>query len=221
MEPPYPAEYPVQPYAARKPRKKMRTSSIVILVIVLLLAAGGGVAAYLLLKGESKTSFKLGDGSVTGVKIEFHDLTLSQTGNNLTLTGTYDNKSKSKGSVYVTVQAISKTNEQSMTFTVPVVAGNGKRFTQKKTSNIKLESAALGSLFFQGTESLEENTDSSATNSGTLPWGDQSSSITPTPESSSTTNDSSIDNQTLPGSETAVPGAETPLLTPETGNSTP
>ncbi|MCJ7745739.1 MAG: hypothetical protein MUP40_05565, partial [Actinobacteria bacterium] len=93
----------MQPQAVRKPRKKMRTSSIIILIIVLLLAAGGGVTAYILLKGEKKASFNLGDGSAVGAKVEFHDLTLSQQGSSLTLTGTYDNKSKSKGSVYVTV----------------------------------------------------------------------------------------------------------------------
>jgi len=201
----------------------MRTSSIVILVIVLLLAAGGGVAAYLLLKGESKASFNLGDDSVTGVKIEFRDVTLSQKGKNLTLTGTYDNKSKSKGSVYVTVQAVSKSGEQSIIFTVPVVPGNGKRFTQEKTSSIKLESASLGSLFFQGTENLEENTNSGTTNSGTLPWEEQSSSITPPPESSSAINDNSIDDGTLPDSETTIPEVDqsssiTP--TPESSSAT-
>ena len=201
----------------------MRTSSIVILIVVLLLAAGGGVAAYLLLKGESKTSFKLGDGSVVGAKIEFHDLTLNQEGKALTLTGTYDNKSKSKGSVYVTVQAISKSAEQSISFTVPVVAGSGKRFTRKKTSNIKLDSAALGSLFFQGTGGFEESTNSSGTNGGAYPWETESggSSTTLTPESSSATNNNDMYNDTLPESETTVPGVETPLLTPETGTSTP
>ncbi len=216
MVPPYPVGAPVQPNAARKPRKKMRTSSIVILIVVLMLAAGGGVAAYLLLKGESKTDFKLGDGSVTGAKIEFRDLALNQEGKTLTLTGAYDNKSKSKGSVNVTVQAISKSTEESITFTVPVVAGSGKRFTQKKTSNIKLESAALGSLFFQGTGSSEESTNSSGTNGGTYPWETESdgSSTTLTPESSSATNDSSIDDQPLPDSETTVPDVETDTSTP-------
>jgi hypothetical protein len=219
--PPYPAEYPVQPQAVRKPHKKMRTSSIIILIIVLLLAAGGGVTAYILLKGEKKASFNLGDGSAVGAKVEFHDLTLSQKGSNLTLTGTYDNKSKSKGSVYVTVQAVSKSNEQSLTFTVPVVLGSGKRFTQKKTSNIKLESAALGSLFFQSTGSYEENTSSSSTNDGTYPWENQNGTITPTPESSSATNDSSMDNQTLPGFESTVPGVDTPPYPPGYGPRTP
>ena len=179
----------------------MRTSTIVILITVLLLLAGGGVAAFLLLKGESKTSFELGDGSVVGTEIEFNDITLKQDGNNLTLSGTYNNKSKSKGSVSVTVQATSKSTEQSINFTVPVVSGSGKSFTQKKTTNIKLESAALGPLFFVGTGSYEEETNSSSTNGSTYPWEN---------ESSSATDNSFMDNQTFPDSETTVPGVETP-----------
>ena len=204
----------MQPRGAGKPRKKMRTSTIVILIIVLLLLAGGGVAAFLLLKGESKTTFELGDGSVAGAKIEFNDITLKQGGNNLTLSGTYDNKSKSKGSVYVTVQAISKSTEQSITFTVPVVSGTGKSFTQKKTTSIKLESAALGSLFFQDGGSYEEDQDSSSTNGSTYPWEEQSSTTVPYPESSSATDNSYMDNQTLPGVETTT-------FPPESGTSTP
>jgi len=219
MAPPYPPEFQTQPQAARRPRKKMRTSSVVILIIVLLLLAGGGVTAAILLKGNTKSTFRLGDGSVVGAGIKFHDVTLNQTGNTLTLSGTYDNKSKSKGNVYVTVQGVSKSTEQSVSFTVPVVSGSGKSFTQKKTTTMKLESAALGSLYFQGTGSTRE--DSSSTNGGTYPWETESgsSSTTPTPESSSATNN--MNNQTLPGSETTVPGVETLPFPPGTGTSTP
>ena len=201
----------------------MRTSSIVILIIVLLLLAGGGVTTAILLKGKTKSTFRLGDGSVVGARIEFHAVTLNQNGKTLTLSGTYDNKSKSKGSVYVTVQAMSKSTEQSVTFTVPVVSGSGKSFKQKKTTTMKLESAALGSLYFQGTGSFEEDTNSSGTNGGTYPWETESgtSSTTPYPESSSATDNLYQDNQTLPGSETTVPGVETPPFLPESGTSTP
>ena len=198
----------------------MRRSSFVILIIVLLLLAGGGVTAAILLKGNTKSTFRLGDGSVVGAGIKFHDITLNQTGNTLTLSGTYDNKSKTKGTVYVTVQGVSKSTEQSVSFTVPVISGSGKSFKQKKTTTMKLESAALGSLYFQGTESFEENTNSSSTNGGTYPWETESgSSTTPTPESSSATDN--MNNQTLPGSETTVPGVENLPFPPGTGTSTP
>jgi hypothetical protein len=202
----------------------MRRSSIVVLIIILLLLAGGGVTAYLLLRGEGKASFNFGNGSVVGAKIEFHGLTLSQNGNNLTLTGTYDNKSKSKGNVYVTIQAISKTSEQSMTFTVPVTSGSGKSFAQKKTTSMKLESAALGSLFFQGTGSSGSsgssgvNQSSGSTNGGTYPWESQSGTIAPTPQQSSATN--SFENYP-PGSQDTVPGVETLPYQPESSTTTP
>jgi len=164
---PYPGAYP-QPYGAHK---RMKTVYIVLIIVGVLLLIGGAVTAAVLLTGNGKSSFNLGDGSVTGVDIDFKNMKLAQSGSSVTLTGTYDNNTKREGSVIVSVQGISNGNEQLLSFTVPVDPGKGKPFTQKKSSSAKLSGATLGALIY-------ESSTTNPSNSNTYPWETAPSSPT-------------------------------------------
>jgi hypothetical protein len=152
----------------------MKTVYIVLLIIGVLLLIGGAVTAAVLLTGNGKSSFNLGDGSVTGVDIDFKNMKLTQSGSTVTLIGTYDNNTKREGKVMVTVQGMSNGNEQLLSFTVPVGPGKGKPFTQKKTSSARLSGATLGALIY-------ESSSTSPSNTNTYPW-----ETTPTTPNSST-----------------------------------
>ena len=116
---PYPGAYPQQqPYPAA--HKRMKTVYIILIIIGVLLLIGGAVTAAILLTGNTKSSFNLGDGTVTGVDIEFTNMILRQSGNTVTLTGKYSNNTKREGDVFISVQGISKGSEQLINFTVPV-----------------------------------------------------------------------------------------------------
>jgi hypothetical protein len=127
------------------------------------------VAAAILLTGKTNATFRIGDGTVVGADVEFRDMVLRQDGDILILSGTYDNNTKNEGEVFVTVQAISKGQEQLVSFTVPVEAGKGKSFTQQKAAgSIKLSGATLSSLVFKG------GGGSNSGNNSTYPWDQQS-----------------------------------------------
>lgn len=135
----------------------MRTRNLVLVIVAAILVIGGGVAAAVLLTGESKSSFKLGNGTALGAKIDFKNMVIKQYGSTLTLTGSYDNKAKKEGNAYITVQAIKKGSEDEVSFTVPIVKGSSKSFTAKKTVSYKLSGATLGSILFKGEEGSEED----------------------------------------------------------------
>ena len=186
---PYPMQqqYPMQQYATQ-PRPGLRPVYIVLIIIGVLLVIGGCVAAAILLTGDGTSSFKLGDGTVKGVDIEFRDVVITQEGNTLALTGTYDNNSKREGSVYVSVDVISEGSQQAVSFKVPVDANSGERFATAKDVSFTISGATLESLTFQGSSS---NGDDDSSDSGTTPK-DSNGSTTPTdeeypsPDSSST-----------------------------------
>jgi len=175
-----PQQYPGQPpgqYAGqppvewKQPRKKMGTGKLVLIIVIVLLVIGGGIAAAVLLtSGKSGSgSFSLGDASVVGANIKFRNVTLKQSGNSLTLSGRYDNKSKRKGTVYVTVEATGKGASRTINFTVPVSTGTGKSFTKKQTNSGTISEAALGTLIFQG------SSDSEPSDGNVNPWDDSQS----------------------------------------------
>jgi hypothetical protein len=186
---PYPQPYPMQQH------RRMKTVYIVLIVIGVLLLIGGAVTAAVLLTGNSTSSFKLGDGSVTGADIDFSNLTIKQAGSAVTLTGTYSNNTKREGKVYVTVEAVSKGSQQLLSFTIPVTTGKGHAFTSKKTTTITLSGATLGALIWQGSSS-------SSNSSSEYPWD---SSTPTTPKSSPSTS---------PTRETS-PYSTTPYDTPD------
>jgi hypothetical protein len=161
-QPGYPAQQ--HPYTGVAPKKKTRPLYAVLIILGLLIVVGGAVAAFLLLTGKTSATYRLGDGSVTGADMEFREMVLKQNGNTLVLTGTYDNNTKKKGEVVVTIQAISKGGEQLLSFNVPVVSGTNKTFSQQKTSStLKLSGATLSSLVYEsGTETTPSE--------DTYPW---------------------------------------------------
>ena len=165
--PPVPyGPYPMQQQYATQPRPGLRPVYIVLIIIGVLLVIGGCVAAAILLTGDGTSSFKLGDGTVKGVDIEFRDVVITQEGNTLALTGTYDNNSKREGSVYVSVDVISEGSQQAVSFKVPVDANSGERFATAKDVSFTISGATLGSLTFQGSSS---NGDDDSSDSGTTP----------------------------------------------------
>jgi hypothetical protein len=158
-------------FAAPAPRKRMRPLYIILIVIGALIIIGGGVAAAVLLTGNTNATFRIGDGEVTGADITFSDMVLKQEGETLTLTGSYDNNTKSEGDVIVTIQPISKSQEQLISFTVPVESGTNKSFTeQKPAGSIELSGATLSSLVFEYGSTLDSgNQDSYPYNQGSQP----------------------------------------------------
>lgn len=152
--PPYcmPAPYGPAPATAAYPpsyyRRRMPGIYIALIVIGIVILIGGAVAAAVLLTGSGGSSFKLGDGTVSGVDIEFKGMVLSQEDRYLVLTGTYDNNTKKEGEVTVSIRAISDGATQLVGFTVPVEPGRGISFEQKEASTVKLSGATLGSLSF-------------------------------------------------------------------------
>lgn len=179
VQAPYPAPYPGL-FAPRKQR--MKAVYIILIIIGVLVLIGGAVTAAILLTGNGKAAFKLGDGSVTGADVEFRDLELKQEGSTLTLTGKYDNNTKKEGKVYLTVEAVSNGSEQLLNFTVPVTPGKGHSVSQKKTESLKLSQATLGALIFQGSYSSDDN----GTGSDAYPWdtSPDDGSTTPYPDES-------------------------------------
>ncbi|HEY5502526.1 MAG TPA: hypothetical protein VIJ97_04385 [Candidatus Anoxymicrobiaceae bacterium] len=159
---PYPGAYPQQQYPAS--HKRMKTVYIILIILGVLLLIGGAVTAAILLTGNGKSSFNLGDGTVTGVDISFSNLLLRQSGSTVTLTGKYSNNTKRKGDVYISVQGISKGAEQLINFTVPVQPGKGRSFSQKKSSASTLSGATLGTLIY------ESSTGTNPSGSDTYPW---------------------------------------------------
>lgn len=134
-------------YAAAAPRKRMRSLFIALIIIGALIVIGGGVAAAVLLTGSTNATFRLGDGQVVGADVEFSDMVIKQEGATITLSGIYDNNTKSEGDIIITVQAISGGREQLLSFTVAVTPDTGKTFTrQKPAGSIKLSGATLSSL---------------------------------------------------------------------------
>jgi hypothetical protein len=196
---PYPGAYP-QAYGA--PHKRMKAVYIILIILGVLLLIGGAVTAAILLTGDSKSAFNLGSGSVTGMDIDFSNMILKQSGSTVTLTGKYDNNTKREGTVYVTVQGISKGSEQLLNFTVPVTPGKGKSFTQKKASSAQLSGATLGTLIYQGTSTTPSGSDS-------YPW--ETSPTSPTSPRSTTPGFNT--EPTTP--ETTSPFDEQDLTTPE------
>ena len=187
----FPYQNPQYPYGAMPGphgapaarRKRMRPLYIVLIILGVLIVVGGGVAAAILLSGSSNASFNLGDGSVVGSNIEFHNMILKQQGDTLTLSGTYDNTGTYKGEVVVTVQAAGQGGqEQLLSFTVSVVSGSGKTFRQQKSAgSVKLSGATLSSIVATG--STQDNT-----GTNTFPFGTESSpGSSSTPSSSSST----------------------------------
>ena len=177
LQPCYPYPYPPMPYPmqpgyqsqpyAQQPRPGMRPVYIVLIIIGVLLVIGGGVAAAVLLTGDGTSSFNLGSGTVKGVDIEFKDMTLTQEGNSLVLTGTYDNNTKREGDVYVSVQVISEGAQQKVTYTVPVEPGTGQSFTKSKAASYTISGATLGPLVFQSAGTLDDDESNSEEDSTT------------------------------------------------------
>jgi hypothetical protein len=202
---PYPAAapYPCEPYppvpmpygayqgqqqapaGAARPRKT-RPLYTALIIILLLILIGGGVAAAVLLTGSTSASYRLGDSSVTGADIEFRGMLLSQKGNVLTLSGTYDNNTKYEGEVVVTVQALTGGNEQPIIFTVPVVPGTGKSFSQQKSAeSLKLSGATLSSLVYTGNTGGSSGTGSNSSGTSSYPFNQTSPSQSTSPSSGS------------------------------------
>ncbi len=183
----YPGQQQANAGAARP--KKARPLYTALVIIVLLMLIGGGVAAAVLLTGSTNASYRLGDSSVTGVDIEFRAMSIKQSGNVLTLSGTYDNNTKYEGEVIVTVQALTSGNEQPISFTVPVVPGTGKSFSkQKSAESLKLSGATLSSLVYTGsTGSSSSGSNSSGTSS--YPYNQTSPSQSTSPSNSYQYND--------------------------------
>lgn len=180
----YPGQQQVSAGAARP--KKTRPLYTALVIIVLLMLIGGGVAAAVLLTGSTSASYRLGDSSVTGVDIEFRAMSIRQSGNVLTLSGTYDNNTKYEGEVIVTVQALTSGNEQPITFTVPVVPGTGKSFSQQKSAeSLKLSGATLGSLVYTGSTGSSSGTGSSnSSGTSSYPYNQTSPSQSTSPSNS-------------------------------------
>ena len=163
---PYPMQqYPMQQYATQ-PRPGLRPVYIVLIIIGVLLVIGGCVAAAILLTGDGTSSFKLGDATVKSMDIEFRDMVITQEGNTLALTGTYDNNSKREGSVYVPVKVVSEGSQQTVTFAVPVDPNSGERFAKAKDVSFTISGATLGSLTFQGSSGYDYNGNDSSDSNG-------------------------------------------------------
>jgi len=192
------APYQAMPYGQAYPaqKKRMKTVYIVLIIVGVLLLIGGAVTAAVLLTGNSNSSFKLGDGSVTGADIDFRDLVLKQSDSDVTLTGTYDNNTKREGKVYITVQAASKGTEQLLSFTVPVTPGKGHSVNQKKTSTAKISGATLGALIYQGSSS----TNNSNSSSDSYPWETTPSNNSTSPYDNSETTPYTTSPYSTPGS---------------------
>jgi hypothetical protein len=205
--PTYPAQqqpYPAyaaqqQPYVGGARRRRTRPLYVVLIIIGLLIVAGGAVAAVLLLTGKTSATYRLGDGSVTGADIEFREMVLKQNGNTLVLTGTYDNNTKNKGTVVVTIQGISKGSEQLLSFNVPVVAGTGKTFSQQKpSSSVKLSGATLSSLVYEGSTETSPSDNS-------YPWSSTPQQSTPSQTGSQPSYPSSLPNISSPYESLPIP----------------
>ena len=201
--PTYPAQqqpYPAytaqqQPYVGGARRRRTRPLYVVLIIIGLLIVAGGAVAAVLLLTGKTSATYRLGDGSVTGADIEFREMVLKQNGGTLVLTGTYDNNTKNKGTVVVTIQGISKGSEQLLSFNVPVVAGTGKTFSQQKpSSSVKLSGATLSSLVYKGSTETSPSDNS-------YPWSSTPQQSTPSQTGSQPSYPSSLPNSSSTNDE--------------------
>lgn len=188
----------------KRPRKKMSTGKLVILIVVILLLVGGGIAAAIILTsgGGGSGTYKLGSGTVVGANIKFRNVTLKQSGNILTLSGVYDNKSKQKGTVFVTVEATGQNTVQPINFSVPVTTASGKSFSQKQSSSTKLSGATLGTLLFE----------SSSDSGNSLPFDTSPSDTEP---QETTPNSSSFPQFTVPSSPYPSPsfpqGSTTPF----------
>jgi len=202
MQPPYGAPWPqgAGPGPAPgqwPPRKKRHTGLIVTIVIIVVLLIAGGVTAAILLTRKTKSSFNLGSGSVIGANIEFTNLKLAQNGSALTLTGSYKNSSKKKGTCTLTIQGISGGTERMISFSIPISAvSSTTSFTQRKTSTVKLSGATLGPIVFNSSSSSNNSDsgsetspwDSSPYGSETLPYESSPLDTTPlSPKSTSTT----------------------------------
>lgn len=160
-----PYQYPAQqypyapgpaPYSGAPRHGRMRPLYIVLIILGALIVIGGGVVAAILLSGgSSNASFRLGDGSVVGSNIQFSNMVIRQNGSTVTLTGTYDNSGTYAGDVIVTVRAMTSTGQQQlMSFTVPVVLGSGKTFSQQQAAgSLKLSGATLSSIEASGSSS--------------------------------------------------------------------
>lgn len=178
------------------PPKKRHTGLIVTIVIIVVLLIAGGVTAAILLTRKTKSSFNLGSGSVIGASIEFTNLRLSQNGSSLTLTGSYKNSSKKKGTCTLTIQGVSGGTERMISFSIPISSGSSTTsFTQRKTSSAKLSGATLGPIVFNSSspsinDSETSPWDSSPYGSETLPYEsspyDTSTSPGTSPSSSTT-----------------------------------
>ncbi len=163
-------------YAAAAPRKRMRPLFIALIIIGALIVIGGGVAAAVLLTGNTNATFRLGDAQVVGADVEFSDMAIKQEGATITLSGIYDNNTKSEGDIIVTVQAISGGREQLLSFTVAVTSDTGKAFTrQKPAGSIKLSGATLSSLVPKSAQDFSSGTEDKQ---NTFPYDQQSTQPT-------------------------------------------
>lgn len=163
-------------YAAAAPRKRMRPLFIALIIIGALIVIGGGVAAAVLLTGSTNATFRLGDSQVVGADVEFSDMVIKQEGATITLSGIYDNNTKSEGDIIITVQAISGGQEQLLSFTVAVTSDTGKTFTrQKPAGSIKLSGATLSSLVPKSSQDFSSGTED---NQDTFPNDQQSTQPT-------------------------------------------
>ncbi|MDD5748636.1 MAG: hypothetical protein PHP64_06290 [Actinomycetota bacterium] len=156
---------------------------LVSIILFSLIVIGAGITAAFLLTSQRNKSFNLGSETVSGVNIEFKNMRISQKGNKITLSGTYDNNSSRTGDVMVNIQAKVDGNSELLEFNVPVEKQAVKTFTQRITSSGTLKSASLGSLTFQRSYYFDE--------SSTYPWQEQENTKIPSVEESSSPEKSS------------------------------
>lgn len=175
--------YPWQLPQGSRPRRRMGALKLVSIILFSLIVIGAGITAAFLLTSQRNKSFNLGSETVSGVNIEFKNMRISQKGNKITLSGTYDNNSSRTGDVMVNIQAKVDGNSELLEFNVPVEKQAVKTFTQRITSSGTLKSASLGSLTFQRSYYFDE--------SSTYPWQEQENTKIPSVEESSSPEKSS------------------------------
>lgn len=168
--------YPPGPIGYQWPRTQARQTrrinawKVFLVAFVILIIIGGGVAGAIFLLSRKSASFNLGSETVTGEDIEFKNMRLTQKGNHITLTGTYDNNTNNAGKVLVIVQAQLDGTTEDLSYTISVEKKATKSFSKTLTSGRKIKSAILSSLVFERSYSLD--------NEGSYPW-EKGNNLTP------------------------------------------
>lgn len=181
-QPQYAAGYAAAPQAAQPPnmyaaaagqpakgtRTRMRPLHIMLLVFGILLLIGGAITAALLLAGNSGTTFRLDDKSVASQNLKFYDMEVDLQGEQLILSGNYDNPDDYEDEVIITIKLIEEGGgEQLMSFTLSLSSGDKQGFQKEKTAGqLKLKEAKLSSIIATGGSSDKKRKSSGGSGSG-------------------------------------------------------